>query len=144
MKVHVTQLQGITFAARGGSQHWVMMDGPKEFGGSEAGSRPMEMILYGFAGCAGSDIASILKKMRAELTSFEIDIDAETAEEHPKVFTKIHLRFLVAGNNLKEKDLERAIEMTRTKYCPVWAMLKESVEISYSYDIQQAEYQKGE
>ena len=139
MKVHVKQLQGITFAARGDSQHWVMMDGPAEFGGSKSASRPMEMILYGFAGCAGSDIASILTKMRAELTKFEIDIEAEKAQEHPKVFTKIHLNFLFAGNKLKEKDVERAIEMTRTKYCPAWAMLKETVEISYSYEIQHAE-----
>lgn len=136
MKAHLTQLKGITFAAKGTSNHWVMIDGPEEFGGSMGAPRPMELILFGFAGCAGSDIASILAKMRATVEQFEINVDAERAEHHPKVFTKIHLSFLFKGRNLKPKDMERAIELTRTTYCPAWAMLKDVVEITYSYDVQ--------
>lgn len=139
MKALVTQLKGITFAAKGESNHWVMIDGPEEFGGSSAASRPMEFILFGFAGCSGSDIASILQKKRAEIDKFEISVEAERAEDYPKVFTKIHLNFLFAGRNLKEKDVERAIELARTKYCPVWAMLKDAVEITYAYEIRESE-----
>ncbi len=137
MEVYARQLTGITFAMRGGSNHWVMIDGPEKFGGAEAASRPMELVLFGFVGCAGSDIASILGKMRSSVTQFEITADAETASEHPKVFTKIHLNFLFAGKDIKTKDVERAIEMTRTKYCPVWAMLKDSVDITYNYAIEE-------
>ncbi|PIE32412.1 osmotically inducible protein OsmC [candidate division KSB3 bacterium] len=137
MKIQAKQVKGITFAMKGGSNHWVMSDGPEEFDGAEAASRPMEFILFGFAGCAGSDIVSILKKMRSNVARLEIDVDAENAAEHPKVFTNIHLTFSFAGKGVKDKDVERAIEMTRTKYCPVWSMLKESVEITYEYHIEE-------
>ena len=139
MKAYITQVKGITFVAKGESNHWIMIDGPEEFGGSMAASRPMEFILFGFAGCTGSDIASILEKMRTKLEKFEIDVEAERAEEHPKVFTKIHLSFRFTGKGIKAKDVERAIELTRTRYCPVWAMLKNSVEITHSYKIQESE-----
>lgn len=139
MKIQLKQLKGISFAAKGDSNHWIMMDGSEQFEGSEAASRPMEFILFGFAGCAGADIVSILRKMREQVEQFDVDIEAERAEEHPKVFTKIHLNFLFVGKDIKTKNVERAIEMTRTKYCPVWAMLKEAVEIRYSYNITEAE-----
>ena len=139
MKASVIQVKGITFVAKGESNHWVMIDGSEQFGGSEAASRPMEFILFGFAGCAGADIASILKKMRTNVEKFEITVEAERAEDHPKVFTKIHLNFLFTGKDIKEQNVERAIEKTRTKYCPVWAMLKKAVEITHSYAIQASE-----
>ena len=139
MKAQVTWINGITFAAKGESNHWVMIDGPEKFGGSSAASRPLEFILFSFAGCAGSDIASILKKKRVKLDHFEIHVESERAEEHPKVFTKIHLNFLFTGKNMKERDVERAIELTQTTYCPVWSMLKQSVEITHSYEIRERE-----
>jgi putative redox protein len=139
MKAEIIQARGLTFAAKGESNHWVMIDGPEEFGGSSAASRPMEFILFGFAGCSGSDIASILQKKRVQVEKFTIVVKAERAEEHPKVFTKIHLTFQFTGKNIKAKDVERSIELTRTKYCPVWAMLQESIEITHSYDIQESE-----
>ena len=139
MKAHIKQVQGISFVARGESNHWVTIDGPEEFGGSSAASRPLEFILFGFAGCAGSDIASILRKKRVNVESFEIHVDAERAEEHPKTITKIHLNFLLRGKAIKAKDVERAIELARTTYCPVWAMLKEGVEITHSYEIHASE-----
>lgn len=135
MNAYARQISGITFTAKGDSNHWVMMDGAEEFGGANAASRPMEMILFGFAGCSGSDIASILQKMRAPVEMFEIFIEAERAEEHPKVFKKIHLKFVFHGDGIKLKDVERAIELARVKYCPVWAMLGKAVEITSSYDI---------
>ena len=139
MNAYARQINGMTFTAKGDSNHWVMMDGAEEFGGSNAASRPMEMILFGFAGCAGSDIASILQKMRAPAQAFEIFIEAERAEEHPKIFKKIRLKFVFHGDGLKTKDVERAIELARVKYCPVWAMLGKTVEITDSYEILSAE-----
>jgi len=136
MNIYATQLNNaLTFAAKGESNHWVMMDGAAEFGGTEAASRPMEMVLFGFAGCSGSDIASILKKMRSPVEKFEIFIEADRANEHPKVFTKIHLKFVFHGTDIKAKDVERAIELARTKYCPVWGMLGQVVTITNSYEI---------
>jgi len=139
MEAYLTQIKGITFAAKGTSNHWVMLDGLEEFGGSAAASSPMEFILFGFAGCTGSDIASILKKKRVKLEKFEMNVEAERAEEYPKVFTKIHLSFLFTGKDIKTNDVERAIELSRTKYCSVWAMLKNTIEITSSYEIRESE-----
>ena len=136
MNIYATQINhALTFAAKGESNHWIMMDGTAEVGGTDAASRPMEMVLFGFAGCSGSDIASILKKMRSPVEKFDILIEADRAAEHPKVFTKIHLKFVFHGTGIKTKDVERAIELARTKYCPVWAMLGQTVTITDSYEI---------
>lgn len=135
MKAQVVQLQGITFAAKGDSAHWVMFDGPEEFGGSVAASRPLELMLFSLAGCAGADIASMLSKRRVKVERFEILVDAEQAESYPKVFTSIHLTFVFQGQDIPTQHIERMIELTRTKYCPAWNMLQQAVEITYSYEI---------
>lgn len=135
MKAHVVQLQGITFAAKGDSAHWVMLDGPEEFGGAVAASRPLELMLFSLAGCAGSDVASMLAKRRVQMERFEILVNAEQADSYPKVFTGIHLTFVFYGQDIQAKDVERMIELTRTKYCPAWNMLQKAVDITYSYEI---------
>ncbi len=112
------------------------MDGPEEFGGSNAGIRPKELILLGLAGCTGSDVVSIMNKKRVKPKDFEINVSAEVAEEHPQVFTKIHIEYVFYGDEIKKEDVERAIELSQTKYCSVSAMLKKSVEISHSYRIE--------
>lgn len=114
-----------------------MLDGPAKYGGAEAATRPKELILFGFAGCTGMDVVSILTKRRRTLDRFEIRVEADVADIHPKVFTRIHLTFLVKGNGLTPKEVERAIELSRTKYCGVWAMLKQAVEITYAYHIEE-------
>ncbi len=134
-KAYVKQLQGITFAGKTDSNHWVMMDGPETFGGSDAGIRPKEMLLLSLAGCTASDVASILQKKRVKLDNFEINISAESTEAHPKVYTKIHLEFVFYGKGIKEKDVDRAIELSETKYCGVTAMLEKSIEITHSRKI---------
>lgn len=137
----VRQVKGITFAARTDSGHWVPMDGPSEFGGSNAGARPKELILLALGGCTGSDVVSILEKKRAKLSGFEVNLTAQVAEEHPQVFTKIHVEYRFYGEDLATKDLERAIELSQSKYCSVTAMLKASVEITHSYTVHSsAEY----
>lgn len=131
----VKQVRGITFAGKTDSNNWIMMDGPENFGGSSAAIRPKELILLALGGCSGSDVVSILQKKRVKTDGFEIHIKADVAEEHPQVFTKVHLEFVFFGKEINEKDVERAIELSMTKYCSVTAMLRKSVEITHSYKI---------
>ena len=132
---YVKQIKGITFTGKTDSNHWVTMDGPENFGGSNAGIRPKELILLSLAGCTGSDVISILSKKRTPLDDFEINIKADVADEHPQVFTKIDLEYVFYGKNLNVKDIERAIELSQTKYCSVTAMLQKAVEMTHSYRI---------
>ena len=135
--VLVKQIDGITFAAQGDTHHWVMMDGPENFGGANAGSRPKELLLMALGGCTGSDVASILKKKRIPVERLELKITAAMQEEHPQIFTSIHVEYIFYGEDLDPADLERAIELSTTKYCSVSAMLKPP--LSHSYTIVQQE-----
>jgi len=137
-KAIVKQVQGISFIGKTDSNHWVAMDGPENFGGSNAGTRPKEMLLLSLAGCTGADVSAILQKKRVNLDSFEINVSAEQTETHPKVYTKIHLEFVFSGSDIKEKDVERAIELSQTVYCGVTAMLQNSVEITHSHVINES------
>ena len=114
------------------------MDGPKSAGGTEAGSRPKELVLYALAGCTGSDVVNILKKKRVPLQGFEMYLAGEEAEEHPKVFTGIHVEYVFFGDGINSADVERAIELSTTKYCSVSAMLVPKVKITHSYRIEPA------
>jgi len=135
MKAIIKQIKGLSFVGKSDSNHWVTIDGPKDFYGSEAASRPKELLLLSLGSCTGSDVAAILKKKKIKLSNFELLLNAEVAEEHPKVFTKIHIEFIFQGNNLDSKQLERAIELSQKKYCPITQMLKSSVKITTSYKI---------
>jgi len=132
------QLDGIAFAAKGDSNHWVMMDGPESVGGTDAGSRPKELVLYALAGCTASDVVSILKKKRAHLQGFEMHLTGHEAEEHPKVFTNIHVEYVFFGDDISAVEVERAIELSTTKYCSVSAMLTPKVNITHSYKIEKS------
>jgi putative redox protein len=134
----VKQLAGLSLMGKADSNHWVAMDGPADFGGSNAGTRPVELVLLALGGCTGSDVISILKKKRAEVDALEIRIEAEQAEEHPKVFTRIHVEYVVTGHGVRPEDVARAIDLSETKYCSVSAMLRSSVEISHSYRVVEA------
>ncbi len=140
----VQQIQGITFAARADSNHWVTMDGPPELGGSNAGSRPKELVLMALGGCTGSDVASILRKKRVPVKTLRINLTAQTAEEHPQVFTTIHVEYVLVGTGINPGEVERAIEISTTKYCAVSAMLRASVKITHSYRIEPEGYGAGQ
>ncbi|NOY77175.1 MAG: OsmC family protein [Calditrichaeota bacterium] len=135
MGVYLKQIKGISFAAKGDSNHWVVMDGSEEFGGHNAGTRPMEMVLLSLAGCTGADVVSILKKRRVNLHDLEITVDSKRADTHPKVYTKIHLHFIFHGKDLNPKDLEMAINLSQNKYCSVTAMLEKTADITHDYEI---------
>jgi putative redox protein len=131
----VKQVRGLTFAGLTESGHWVIVDGPPEFGGSSAAIRAKELVLISLGACTGSDVVSILQKKRVKLGGFEVRLKAQVAEEHPQVYTKIHIEYVFYGEHLSKSDLERAIDLSQNKYCPVTAMLKNSVEITNSYTV---------
>lgn len=135
-KAIVKQLQGITLAAKGDSGHWVMMDGGPTFGGSEAASSPKELLMFALGGCTAMDVIPILKKRRVPLEGFEVHVTGNAREEHPQVFTDIHLEYVFYGNEINPADVERAIELSTTKYCSVSAMLSQAVKLTHSYRIE--------
>lgn len=106
-------------------------------GGDNDGSRPMELIAIGLAGCTAMDVISILQKKRQAVTAFETQVHAARAEEHPKVFTHIVVEYLIEGREIDPAAVERAIELSETKYCPAQAMLAQAVKIEHRYTIKQ-------
>ena len=115
----------------------VPMDALKQVGGHDMGFRPLELFAIGLAGCTGMDVISILKKKRQEVTQFEVNAEVERAAEHPRVFTKIVLDYKFAGKNLDPQAVERAVELSETKYCGAQAMLRETAEITHKITITQ-------
>jgi putative redox protein len=131
----VKQVQGTTLVAKGDTNHWVTMDGGPDTGGSNAGSTPKELLLFALGGCTAMDVIPIMKKKRIPFTDFEINISGNTVETDPKIFSDLHLEYVVYGENINPADVERAIELSRTKYCSVSAMLSKSVKITHSLKI---------
>lgn len=136
MKARIQWAGEAMFLGESGSGHVVVMDGPPEAGGRNLGVRPMEMVLIGLGGCSNFDVVSILKKARQPVESCEAFLEAERADEDPKVFTKIHLQFVVKGRGLKEAQVKRAVELSAEKYCSASIMLgRAGVEITHGYEI---------
>ncbi len=135
MKAVVRHSGNMSFIGKSESNHWVIMDTTKKVGGEEASVRPIELILIGLGGCTSVDVISILNKMRVKLDKFEVNIDANQAEDYPKVFKKIHIEYIFHGKDLKKGNLERAIKLSQEKYCSVSAMLRNTAELTYSYKI---------
>lgn len=135
-KVEVKFVDGMTFIGKGDSNHWIVMDGSETVGGNDAGTRPMELLLIALGGCTGMDVVSILRKKKVKFDKFEIKITGERAGEHPKVYTRVNVEYLIYGKDIREKDVEQAIELSQTKYCSVSAILKKSgAEVNYTYKI---------
>jgi len=135
MKAIIKQIKGCSFVGLADSNHWIVIDTPKESCGSGAGSTPMELVLMALSSCSGADVVSILEKKKVALSAFEINIDAEQADSYPKVFTRINLDYVFYGHEIKPEHVERAINLSKEKYCSVFAMLKNSVDITTSYKI---------
>lgn len=135
MKATIKWIQGASFQGESGSGHSVIMDGPPEAGGANAGIRPMEMVLLGVGGCTAFDVMMILRKARQDVSDCFVELEAERADTEPKVFTKIHIHFVITGNNLGEKHIKRAIELSADKYCSASIMLKSTVQITHDYEI---------
>ena len=136
MQATVKWVDGAMFLGESGSGHSVVMDGPPDHGGRNMGVRPMEMLLIGMGGCASFDVMSILKKTRQDVVDCRAELSAERAEGVPSPFTKIHLQFIVTGNDLKEKQVAKAVELSATKYCSASIMMEAAgVEVTHGYEI---------
>ena len=135
MHARIKWLDHMSFVGEASSGHSVVMDGSSEHGGRNLGPRPMEMILLCLGGCTSFDIVSILQKSRVDVEDCIVEIEAQRAEDIPAVFTKIHVHYIVKGAGLQDKHVKRAVELTSEKYCSVSMMLKDSVELSYDYEI---------
>lgn len=134
VKLELKQAYGMTMLAKGNSNHWVVMDTAKEIGGNDAGSRPMELMLMALAGCTSMDVISIIEKMKIKYRDYKLEIIANKSSEHPKVYTKIHLKYKIWGD-VPEDKFKSAIELSQTKYCSAVAMLRKACEITYDYEI---------
>lgn len=123
------------FVGESGSGHSVVMDGHPDHGGRNLGIRPMEMLLIGLGGCSAFDVVLILKRGRHPVEDCVVEIESERAESEPKVFTRIHLHFVVSGKNLPEKQVERAIQLSAEKYCSATIMLAKTADITHDFEI---------
>ncbi|NVK29960.1 MAG: OsmC family protein [Gammaproteobacteria bacterium] len=133
MKARIKWLDHMSFVAESGSGHTVVMDGSPDHGGRNLASRPMEMVLMGLGGCTSFDVVSMLKKARQDVNHVEVNITAERADAIPAVFTKIHIEFVIDGNDVSDKQIERAVSLSAEKYCSVSKMLEATVEITHSW-----------
>lgn len=125
----------MSFLAETGTGHLVTMDGAPEAGGRNLAPRPMEMMLAGAGGCTAFDVVMILKKGRHPVTGCEVSLSAERAAEDPKVFTRIHFHYRISGNSLRRDAVQRAIELSKDKYCSASVMLGKTAEISYDFEL---------
>lgn len=135
MKSRIKWQGGVSFLGESESGHSVLMDGAPEAGGKNLGPRPMEMLLMGVGGCTTFDVVMILKKGRQEISDCKVEIEAERATADPKVFTHIHMHFILTGKNLNRSQAERAINLSAEKYCSASIMLKNTVKITHDFEI---------
>ena len=131
MKTRIKWVEGVSFVGEAGSGHAVIIDGAPESGGRNLGMRPMEMVLTGAAACTAFDVVFILRKGRQPVADVVVTAEAERAPEEPKIFTRIHLVYTIAGRGLDPKQVERAVKLSKEKYCSATIMLAKTAEITY-------------
>ena len=135
MKCRIKWLDYMSFVGETGSGHSVVMDSAPEAGGRNLGVRPLEMLLLGLGGCTAFDVVSILHKSRQDIVDCEVELEAERATEVPKVFTRIHVHFIVSGKNIDPAKVERAVELSAEKYCSASRMLEKTAEITHDFEV---------
>lgn len=135
MKATVKWIDGVSFVGEAESGHAVVLDGPPDAGGRNIGMRPMEMVLVGMGGCTAFDVVSILQKARQPISDCRVELSAERADEIPKVFTRIHVHFVVSGHGLKAAQVERAVKLSAEKYCSASIMLGKTAAITHDFEI---------
>ena len=131
MKARIKWVEGVSFVAETGSGHTIVIDGAPDAGGRDIGPRPMEVLLAGAAACTAFDVIWILKRARQPVADCVVDAEAERAPVEPKVFKRIHLKYAVAGRGLDPHQVERAVKLSKEKYCSATIMLAHTVEITY-------------
>ena len=129
---------GMSFVAETGSGHLLTMDGAPDGGGRNLAPRPMETVLAGAGGCTAYDVVLILRRGRHEVTGCQVRATAERAPQDPKVFTRLHLHFVVSGKAIPPAAVERAIELSHEKYCSATIMLAKTAEVTTSFELLEA------
>lgn len=139
MKSKVKWLDNMTFVGESASGHAVVMDGPPEFGGQNLGIRPMEMLILGLGGCSAFDVMLILNKSKQQVAHCEVELDYERAEDNPKVYTRIHMHFIISGRRIDPTRVEKAIALSAEKYCSASVMLGKTAVITHDYEIRETD-----
>lgn len=135
MKARIKLADQMTFIGETGSGHAVVIDSAEDIGGRDIGARPMEMVLLGLGSCTAIDVMAILRKARQDVTDCVVELEAERADSIPKVFTKIHVHFVVTGRDLSEKQVQRAVSLSAEKYCSVSRMLEKTASITHDFEL---------
>ena len=135
MNISVKWIDGMLMVGKSGSGHAIVMDGPPEIGGENLGVRPMEMLLLGMTGCTVIDVISTLKKMREDIVDCKTQVSADRSEEYPKVFTNIHVHFVLRGKQLNPLKVDKAIKLSAEKYCSASIMIGKTAIITHDYEI---------
>jgi putative redox protein len=138
VKARIKWVENVCFMGESETGHAVILDGAPDAGGRNLGMRPMEMLLIGMGACTSFDVVTILKKARQPIVDCVAEIEAERADEVPKVFTKIHVHFVVSGKGLNEGQVERAVKLSAEKYCSASIMLGKSAQITHDFEIVEA------
>ena len=138
MNASATWSEGLSFTGTAGSGFSVPMGTNVEYGGADDGFRPLELMLVSLAGCTGMDVISILKKKRQDVTGFQVNVSAVRSDDHPRVFTSITVEYRFQGHNLDAAAVERAVELSETKYCGARAMLVQAAPIDNVIVIEEA------
>jgi len=137
MKARIKLVEGVTFTAESGSGHGIVVDGSPDVGGKDLGPRPMELVLMGTGACSAIDVVLILRKARQAITDCVVELDGERAAEDPKVFTRIHFHFIVTGKALAAAQVERAINLSKDKYCSATAMMAKTAQVTADFEIRE-------
>jgi len=135
MKARIKWVENAALVGESGSGHAVVMEGSSQIGGRNLGIRPMEMLLLGMGGCTALDVIYILKKARQPVADCVVEVEAERADQVPKVFTRIHVHFIVSGDGLADRQVARAVQLSAEKYCSASLMLGKSAEISHDFEL---------
>ena len=135
MKARIKLVEGVSFMGITESGHAVIMDGPPDGGGKNLGPRPMEMLLLGAGACTSFDVVHILRKSRQDIRDCVAEVEADRAEKDPKVFTRVHIHFIVSGKALDAKRVEQAIKLSAEKYCSATIMLGKTANITHDFEV---------
>lgn len=136
MEARIKWVENAAFVGSTGSGHALVIDGPPDIGGRNLGVRPMELMLLSVGACSAVDVVHILKKGRHDVADVQVEVRGERADTDPKVFTKVHLHFVVAGRGLAEKTVERAVQLSAEKYCSASIMLgRAGAEITHDFEL---------
>ena len=139
MQARIKWVENAAYLGETGSSHAVVIDGPPEIGGRNLGPRPMELMLLSVGSCSAVDVVHILKKARQAVTDCVVEVEGQRADTEPKVFTDIHLKFIISGKDMNEAQVKRAVDLSADKYCSASIMLKRGgVNVTHSYELKPA------